>query len=204
MAEDRRSSIATLPNLLGIFRIAATPLIMALLLVDWPGSDLAAGLLFLAAGVSDILDGWIARARDQVSPLGVFMDLAADKVLVAGVLIAMVEIGLVPTWIAATILIREFVVQAVRQLAAAEDVVISARALGKAKTLATLAGLGLLFLAADALTGGPIASIGAGEALELIGFGLMVAATVLTVVSGLAYLLGAWPILIGTADSGGP
>ena len=79
----------------------------------------------------------------------------------------------------------------------AEDVVISARALGKAKTLATLAGLGLLFLAADALTGGPIASIGAGEALELIGFWLMVAATVLTVVSGLAYLRGAWPILVG-------
>ena len=87
MAEDRRSSIATLPNLLGIFRIVATPVIMALLLLDAPGSDLAGGLLFLAAGISDFLDGWIARARDQVSPLGVFMDLAADKVLVAGVLI---------------------------------------------------------------------------------------------------------------------
>ena len=203
MTEDRQSSIATLPNLLGIFRIAATPVIMALLLLDAPGSDLAGGLLFLAAGVSDFLDGWIARARDQVSPLGVFMDLAADKVLVAGVLIAMVEIGLVPTWIAATILIREFVVQAVRQLAAAEDVVISARALGKAKTLATLAGLGLLFLAADAMTGGPVASTGAGAALELIGFWLMVAATALTVVSGLAYLRGAWPILVGRAGSEG-
>ena len=146
MAEGRPSTIATLPNLLGIGRIVATPIIMGLLLVDIPGSDLWAGLLFVAAGISDILDGWIARARDQVSPLGVFMDLAADKVLVAGVLVAMVEIGLVPTWMAATILIREFVVQAVRQLAAAEDVVISARALGKAKTLATLAGLGLLFL----------------------------------------------------------
>ena len=203
MAEDRRASIATLPNLLGIFRIVATPVIMALLLLDWPGSDLAGGLLFLAAGISDFLDGWIARARDQVSALGVFMDLAADKVLVAGVLIAMVEIGLVPTWIAATILIREFVVQAVRQLAAAEDVVISARALGKAKTLATLAGLGLLFLAADAITGGPMASTGAGAALELTGFWLMVAATVLTVVSGLAYLRGAWPILVGRAGFGG-
>jgi CDP-diacylglycerol--glycerol-3-phosphate 3-phosphatidyltransferase len=129
------------------------------------------------------------------------MDLAADKVLVAGVLIAMVEANLVPTWIAATILIREFVVQAVRQLAAAEDVVISARALGKAKTLTTLAGLGLLFLAADAMTGGPMAATGAGTALELIGFWLLVLATVLTVVSGLAYLRGAWPILIGSSDA---
>jgi CDP-diacylglycerol--glycerol-3-phosphate 3-phosphatidyltransferase len=201
MAERSSSTIATLPNLLGIGRIVATPIIMALLLVDVPGSDLAAGLLFAAAGISDFFDGWIARSRNQVSPLGVFMDLAADKVLVAGVLIAMVEANLVPTWIAATILIREFVVQAVRQLAAAEDVVISARALGKAKTLTTLAGLGLLFLAADAMTGGPMAATGAGTALELIGFWLLVLATVLTVVSGLAYLRGAWPILIGSSDA---
>ena len=201
MAERSSSTIATLPNLLGIGRIVATPIIMALLLVDVPGSDLAAGLLFAAAGISDFFDGWIARSRNQVSPLGVFMDLAADKVLVAGVLIAMVEADLVPTWIAATILIREFVVQAVRQLAAAEDVVISARALGKAKTLTTLAGLGLLFLAADAMTGGPMASTGAAMALELIGFWLLVLATVLTVVSGLAYLRGAWPILIGSSDA---
>jgi len=201
MAERSSSTIATLPNLLGIGRIVATPIIMALLLVDVPGSDLVAGLLFGAAGISDFFDGWIARSRNQVSPLGVFMDLAADKVLVAGVLIAMVEADLVPTWIAATILIREFVVQAVRQLAAAEDVVISARALGKAKTLTTLAGLGLLFLAADAMTGGPMASTGAAMALELIGFWLLVLATVLTVVSGLAYLRGAWPILIGSSDA---
>ena len=197
MRERGRSSVATLPNLLGIFRIAATPVIMTLLLVEAPGSDLAAGLLFAAAGISDFFDGWIARSRNQVSPLGIFMDLAADKVLVAGVLIAMVETGIVPTWMAATILIREFVVQAVRQLAAVEDVVISARRLGKAKTLTTLAGLGLLFLAADAMTGGPLAATGAGPALEAAGFWTLVLATLLTVVSGLAYLRGAWPILVG-------
>lgn len=195
MRERERSSVATLPNLLGIFRIAATPVIMALLLVEAPGSDLAGGLLFAAAGISDFFDGWIARSRNQVSPLGIFMDLAADKVLVAGVLIAMVEIGLVPTWMAATILIREFVVQAVRQLAAAEDVVISARRLGKAKTLTTLAGLGLLFLAADAMTGGPLAATGAGPVFFFVGGWTLVLATVLTVVSGVAYLWGAWPIL---------
>jgi CDP-diacylglycerol--glycerol-3-phosphate 3-phosphatidyltransferase len=125
------------------------------------------------------------------------MDLAADKVLVAGVLIAMVEIGLVPTWMAATILIREFVVQAVRQLAAVEDVVISARALGKAKTLTTLAGLALLFLASDAATGGPMASVDVGTLLDDAGYWTMVVATVLTVGSGLAYMRGAWPILTG-------
>jgi CDP-diacylglycerol--glycerol-3-phosphate 3-phosphatidyltransferase len=197
VTERRTGTIATLPNLLGIGRIVATPVVMGLLLADGAGTDLAAGLLFTAAALSDIADGWLARARNQVTPLGVFMDLAADKVLVAGVLIAMVEAGLVPTWIAATILIREFVVQAVRQLAAAEDVVIGARALGKAKTLATNAGLLLVFLAADAATGGPMAGTGLGAALEVAGFWVLAGAVVLTVVSGLAYLRGAWPILIG-------
>lgn len=199
MAESRAPSVRSLPNLLGLGRIVATPVIMVLLLMDGAGTDLAAGILFIAAGISDVLDGWIARSRNQVTPLGVFMDLAADKVLVAGVLVAMVEVGLVPTWIAATILVREFIVQAVRQLAASADVVIGAGLLGKAKTMTTLAGLGLLFLASDASSGGPMAGTGTGmaELLAGIGFWVLVAATVLTVVSGLLYLRDAWPILIG-------
>lgn len=199
MAEiDRpRVGMRSLPNMLGLGRIIATPVIMVLLLVDGRGTDLAAGILFGVAGFSDFLDGRIARSRNQVSPLGIFMDLAADKVLVAGVLIAMVEIGLVPTWIAATILIREFIVQSVRQLAAAGDVVISAGSLGKAKTLTTLAGLGLLFLAADAASGGPLAGTGVGDPFRAAGYWTLVLATVLTVVSGIQYLRGAWPILVG-------
>ena len=198
MVERAGASVRTLPNLLGLGRIVATPIIIALLLVDGPGTDLAAAVLFAAAAFSDFLDGRIARSRDQVSPLGVFMDLAADKVLVAGVLIAMVEVGLVPTWIAATILVREFIVQAVRQLAAADDVVISAGSLGKAKTAATLAGLFLLLLAADGTSGGPVSAIGAGDALATVGLWTLVLATVLTVLSGIAYLRGAWPLLTGS------
>jgi CDP-diacylglycerol---glycerol-3-phosphate 3-phosphatidyltransferase len=193
----RPGTIATLPNLLGLGRILATPVVMALLLLPGAGTDFAAAILFVIAALSDLLDGWIARARDQVTPLGVFMDLAADKVLVAGVLVAMVEIGLVPTWIAATLLIREFVVQAVRQLAAAEDVVISARALGKAKTLATNAGIALLLLAADAATGGPIAATGTGDALMVVGLWVLALATALSIVSGYLYIAAAWPILVG-------
>ncbi len=202
MAERTGASVRTLPNLLGLGRIVATPIIIALLLVDGPGTDLAAAILFAAAAFSDFLDGRIARSRDQVSPLGVFMDLAADKVLVAGVLIAMVEIGLVPTWIAATILVREFIVQAVRQLAAADDVVISAGPLGKAKAAATLAGLFLLLLAADAISGGPVSALSAVDALEVVGLWTLVIATVLTVLSGIQYLHGAWPLLTGTRDQG--
>jgi CDP-diacylglycerol--glycerol-3-phosphate 3-phosphatidyltransferase len=196
---ERGGGLWTLPNMLGVWRIAATPVVVALLLLDGAGTDLAAAVIFFFAGISDLFDGWIARSRNQVTPFGVFMDLAADKVLVAGVLVAMVEVGLVPTWLAATILVREFVVQAVRQLAAAESVVISARGLGKAKTLATLGGMGFLLLASDAMTGGPLAATGARDALQAIGFWMLVVGTVLTVVSGVLYLRGAWPILTGRA-----
>lgn len=199
MAEPagRPPGVGSLPNLLGVGRILATPVIMVLLLVDGAGTDLAAGLLFAAAGFSDFLDGRIARSRNQVSPLGVFMDLAADKVLVAGVLIAMVEIGLLPTWIVAVILGRELVIAGVRQMAAAESVVIPARALGKAKTVTTLAGMALLLLEFDAATGGPLAATGIGDALDTAGYWMMVVAAALTVASGWDYLRDALPFLRG-------
>ena len=187
--------LTDLPNLLSLARLVATPVVIGLLLLGWPGSGLLAAIIFALASITDFVDGRLARARGSVSRLGVFLDLAADKVLVAGVLIALVELQAVPTWIAATIVIREFVVQAVRQLAASEDVVIASRRLGKAKTVATLIGIFVVILARDALTGGPLAGLALDGALSAAGFWLMVVAMILTVVSGLAYLRGALPVL---------
>ena len=199
VSEPRRPArIGSMANLLGIARILATPVVIALILIAEPGMGIAAFVLFCLAAFTDFLDGWVARARGEVSPLGVFMDLTADKVLVSGVLVAMVEVGLLPTWMVATILVRELVIAGVRQMAAAADVVIAARPLGKAKTLTTLAGMGLLLLAWDAATGGPLAGIaGAEGALLAAGFWTMVVATVLTLVSGWDYLAGAMPLLRG-------
>jgi CDP-diacylglycerol--glycerol-3-phosphate 3-phosphatidyltransferase len=199
MTTDRRPPrIGSPANLLGIARIAATPVVIVLMLIGTPGLGLAAAILFGVAAWTDFLDGWVARRRGEVSPLGVFMDLTADKVLVSGVLVAMVEVGLLPTWMVATILVRELVIAGVRQMAAAADVVIAAKPLGKAKTLTTLAGMGLLLLAWDAATGGPLAGITGAEAtLTAAGFWTMVVATVLTIVSGWDYLAGAMPLLRG-------
>jgi len=199
MRSARAARITTLPNLLGLARIALTPVVMALILLPFPGGGLLAALVFAIAAITDFLDGRIARARGEVTSLGVFMDLTADKVLVAGVTIAMVEVGLLPTWIAATILGRELVIGGIRQLAASESVVIAARALGKAKTLATLVGVFVLLLARDAQTGGPLAGIGSGRSnpLATAGFWLMVAATALAIVSGVDYLRGSLPLLLG-------
>jgi CDP-diacylglycerol--glycerol-3-phosphate 3-phosphatidyltransferase len=184
-------------NLLGLVRIGLTPVVIVLLVLPFPGAGLIAFVVFCVAAVTDFLDGRVARARGEVSPFGVFMDLTADKVLVAGVLIAMVQVSLVPAWMVAIILIREFVVQGVRQLAATGSVVISARALGKSKTLTTLAAMAILLLAFDAAQGGPVSGLGIGDALQAIGFWLMVVATALTLVSGYDYVAGAWDMLVG-------
>jgi CDP-diacylglycerol--glycerol-3-phosphate 3-phosphatidyltransferase len=194
-----RPTLTSIPNLLGVARIAATPVVIALVLLGFAGSGIVAFVIFALAAATDYLDGRIARARGQVSPLGVFMDLTADKVLVAGVLIAMVEVDLLPTWVVATILIRELIVQGVRQAAAAANVVIAARALGKSKTLTTLVAMAILLLAFDGRTGGPLAAIGEQgvSALAAAGLWLMMLATVLTVVSGLDYMRGAAPMLLG-------
>ena len=198
MSESQRpASLGSPANLLGIARIGATPVVIALMLIGSPGLGLLAFVVFALAAFTDYLDGLIARRRGEVSALGVFMDLTADKVLVGGVLVAMVEVGLLPTWMVATILVRELVIAGVRQAAAAENVVIPARPLGKAKTATTLIGMALLLLAYDATTGGPMAATGVGPTIELVGWWTMVVATVLTLVSGWDYLRGSLPLLRG-------
>jgi len=192
-----RPRLTTLPNMLGVARIAATPIVVALLLLPFAGAGLVAFAVYVIAASTDYLDGRIARARGQVSPLGIFLDLTADKVLAAGVLIAMVEVDLLPTWLVATLLIRELVVQGVRQLAAAGSVVIAARGLGKWKAFGTNLAIGILLLAFDARTGGPIAGIVSVTTIETIGFWAAMVATMLAVISGIAYLRGALPILLG-------
>lgn len=191
------SRLTTLPNMLGLARIAATPIVVLLLLLPFPGAGLIGFAVYVAAATTDYLDGRIARARDQVSALGIFLDLTADKVLVAGVLVAMVEVDLLPTWIVATLLIRELVVQGVRQVAASASVVIAARQLGKWKAFATNAAIGVLLLAFDAQTGGPVAEVVEAGLVQATGFWLAVLATALAVISGVAYLRGALPMLLG-------
>ena len=175
----RPARLTSLPNMLGVARIAATPVVIALLLYPFPGAGLLACVVFWAAATDRLVDGRLARARGEVSPLGIFMDLTADKVLVAGALIAMVEVSLLSTWIAALLLIRELVVQGVRQLAASADVVMAARAWGKGKTFATLLGMGLLCSPMTPPPAVRMARIVTGDWLTILGVATMLLATVL-------------------------
>ncbi|RPH36758.1 MAG: CDP-diacylglycerol--glycerol-3-phosphate 3-phosphatidyltransferase [Chloroflexi bacterium] len=190
----------TLPNLLGLFRLLATPVIAILILWPFPGSGLIAFVLFVPAAMSDLLDGWLARSRGQVTTLGAFLDLTADKVLVAALLIALVEAGLAPAWLVIVILVREFLVGGVRQVAATEQLLVGSQIVGKAKTVVTLVGIGFLLVAFDAQTDGPTAPLGIGVLAEIVGNWLLLAGMALAIVSGVDYLSRAWPLLAGRVD----
>jgi CDP-diacylglycerol--glycerol-3-phosphate 3-phosphatidyltransferase len=122
--------LRSLPNLLGIFRILATPILVWLVLLDTSSGYFAAIALLLLMAASDIADGPLARRLGVVSPLGVFLDTISDKIFVAGALIPMVEVGLLSGWIALVVIVRDFAVSGLRSFAAAEGVVISARQWG--------------------------------------------------------------------------
>jgi CDP-diacylglycerol--glycerol-3-phosphate 3-phosphatidyltransferase len=134
-------TLRALPNWLSLFRLLSSPALAALLLVDAQGLRFITATLFALAAVTDYFDGYLARRWKAVSTLGVFIDLAADKILVATVLIVLVGTGAIPSWMAAVIVAREFLIAGLRSQAAAGGTVISASKLGKWKTTVTLIAL---------------------------------------------------------------
>jgi len=131
----------TLPNWLSLFRLLSSPGLAILLLVNADGLRFITATWFALASITDYLDGYLARRWKVVSTLGVFIDLAADKILVSTVLIVLVGTGAVPSWMAAVIVAREFVISGLRSQAATTGTVISASQLGKWKTTVTLVAL---------------------------------------------------------------
>jgi len=135
-----------LPNLLTLSRLAAIPVLMALLLLRFPGHDQLAAALFVVSSFTDTLDGQIARRRGMVSDLGKFLDPLADKLLVLSVLIVLVQEGLVAAWVVVVIFSRELLITILRSVGASQGRVISAAPLGKTKTVTQMAAVALLIL----------------------------------------------------------
>lgn len=188
-------SIRSLPNLLGLFRIITTPLLVWLILAKIPGFYLWAVLLLLVMALSDMADGKIARRLNVVSPLGIFLDTISDKIFVAGALLPMIEAGLLSGWIAFVIIVREFVISGLRSFAAAEGTVISAGKLGKQKLVIQVVALIWRLLAANAEMGGVLSGIALLTPLLSLWPLPMALAVIWTIVSGLEYLWHAWPLL---------
>ena len=131
-----------LPNSLSLLRIFIVPLLVVVLLTPFSESwfgvprHILGVAIFLAAALTDYLDGKIARSRNQVTRLGQLLDPIADKLLISAALISLVENQLAPAWAVVIIIGREFAVTGLRSIAATDGVVISASKMGKFKMLA--------------------------------------------------------------------
>ena len=126
-----------LPNKLTVLRICMIPFFVAALLYEGGASRnmrILADILFIAASLTDLLDGKIARKYNLVTNFGKFMDPLADKLLVCSALICLIELGQLPAWIVIVIISREFIISGFRLVAADNGIVIAASYWGKFKT----------------------------------------------------------------------
>lgn len=121
------------PISLTLLRIFFVPLLVVLLLTKGRNMDLWAVGVFLLAAVTDLLDGYVARKRAQITTLGILLDPIADKLLTSAAFISLVELRLVPAWMVVIIVGREFAVSGLRAIASAEGFALEASELGKTK-----------------------------------------------------------------------
>ena len=135
--------MVNLPNALTLVRIFAVPVLVALLMTKYM---LVAALIFLAASLTDLLDGYLARKRGQITTLGVLLDPVADKLLISSAFISLIEYGIVEAWMVVIIVGREFAVSGLRSIASTQGFTISASELGKIKMVAQVTAITLLIL----------------------------------------------------------
>ncbi|MDX6666414.1 MAG: CDP-diacylglycerol---glycerol-3-phosphate 3-phosphatidyltransferase [Solirubrobacteraceae bacterium] len=128
------------PNVLTMLRILLVPVLVVALL-DQTSSPWLAATVFAVASLTDMIDGYIARARSQITTFGKLMDPVADKLLIIAALVVLVSQDRVPAWIAMVIIAREFAVTVTRLAATGQGVVISANWWGKAKTMVQVAAI---------------------------------------------------------------
>lgn len=187
-----QAGIWTPANIVTCVRIAFIPVFMLLAELSCVQAGavylqvpaLAAFALYVLLSLTDKLDGYLARSRGQITDFGKFLDPIADKLLVFSALLVLLEQGLVSVWFVFIILLREFLVSALRMVAGAKGIVIAADTLGKWKTAVTMVSLCGYFLAiATAALGGVYIAAWILIAAQV----LMVAAVILTVVSGIQY-----------------
>lgn len=195
------------PNSVTLLRILLIPVFMVFLLVNVSFIPISVRLsiavgLFVFAAASDGLDGYLARAKNEVTVFGQFFDPLADKLLISAALISLVDMGRLSAWVAMLIISREFAVSGLRLTALRSDVVIPASPLGKAKTISQIVAIVAMLLRVllvNSVTAGPL------HILLTVSFKtftiddfLMGIAVILTLVSGMDYFLRSRDLLVET------
>jgi nicotinamide-nucleotide amidase len=202
----------TAANRVTLTRIILIPVFLLVLLTDWPtlfpGMP-AFGVLrpWIAAGVfvvlatTDSVDGYLARSRGEVTTFGKFLDPLADKLLVTAALLALVELQVLPAWIAFVIVAREFIVSGLRMVASAEGLVIAASSYGKVKTVLQIIAI-VMFLVKDSPAIAAFFGLRFDAVFQAIAWLFMGAAVTLTIVSMVDYFRHASKVIVGPWSSG--
>lgn len=182
-----------LANKLTILRMFLVPVFLVFMAVKGiPYGSIIATIVFILASLTDKLDGYIARSRNQITNFGKFMDPLADKLLVTSALVSLVELQLLPAWAAMVIIAREFAVSGLRTVAASEGIVIAASNWGKAKTVIQIVAIILLLIKANlqapSLAG--LSKIGFfSDFLRVVPNFVMLLAVLITIISGVDYFI---------------
>jgi len=172
-----------LPNAITLFRIFLVPVLVVVILTRFEGKEWVGVGVFLVAAASDFLDGWLARRRRQVTPLGKLLDPMADKLLISGAFISLVEVGVAPAWMVVVVIAREFAVTGLRAVAAERGLTIAASAWGKIKMGVQVACIVALLLSK------PAAPHAVAHFAEPVGRWLLWATLLVTVASGVDYFV---------------
>ena len=190
------------PNKLTLLRVLMIPVFMAVFLaVPAPWGPLIAAAVYGLASATDAVDGHLARKNNQITDFGKFLDPLADKMLVITALVLLQYKGLIHPIITVIIIARELMVTSIRLVAAGSGKVIAAGWWGKAKTVTQM--ISTLFLMVEPVVLGeteynwdiPFLTGSAPESTAVIGTVGMLAATVLTLISGADYLIQNWKYL---------
>ncbi|MBN1960512.1 MAG: CDP-diacylglycerol--glycerol-3-phosphate 3-phosphatidyltransferase [Deltaproteobacteria bacterium] len=182
----------TLPNVITIARLGLLPFIVFLI---WPGIEnretcFWAAVIYTIGGVLDVLDGILARRRNEVTVLGKFLDPLADKLFYLVTLIALMQLQepRVPAWLVMIVLARELAITGLRGIAASDGIVIAAGGGGKMKTtLATVGMVGLLIHYPYFINFGPFSAL---IDMHYIGLWLTYISIAFSISSGIEYLVG--------------
>lgn len=140
-----------IPLYITLFRILCIPVLVVFLLFPFNGHEFAALGVFVAAALSDIADGVLARRTQRTSTFGALLDPIADKLLISAALISLVELGAVPSWMVIIIVGREIAVTGFRAIASSRGIHISSSRLGKIKMWCEAITVGLLILGKENL-----------------------------------------------------
>ena len=135
-----------LPNKLTLSRFALTVAFLVVMFSGMNYYETIALMLFVAAGISDFLDGQIARRRNLITNFGILMDPLADKIMVCSAFIAFVELGWFAAWMAVIVVARELAITGLRLLAASKNVVLAAERYGKHKTISQIVAVIAIFI----------------------------------------------------------